>query len=64
MSNYTYRLRSPKGLDTTLLKELKFLGIKESQMRKIPGRKAIEVKGEEKLLWDILAKSRIVENVM
>lgn len=31
MSNYTYRLRAPKGLDDTLIKELKLImGLKES----------------------------------
>ena len=46
-SIYTYRLRAPKGLDNTLIKELKSLGLdkKHSNIRKIPGRKAIEVSG-------------------
>ena len=44
-SQYTYRLRAPKGLDNTLIKELKLLGLdhKNSNIRKIPGRKAVEI---------------------
>jgi len=46
MSIYTYRLRAAKGLEQTLLKELKWhLGIKRDQGGLIPGRKTIEVKG-------------------
>ena len=46
MSVYTYRLRAAKGLEPTLMKELRWqLGFKPSEMSVIPGRKAIEVKG-------------------
>jgi len=47
MSVYTYRLRAAKGLDSTLIKELKwYLGLKNSQVKLIPGRKTVEVKGD------------------
>ena len=37
-------MRAPKGLDSTLIKELKMIGVDKS-VRKIPGRKAVEVRG-------------------
>jgi hypothetical protein len=58
---FTYRLRPPSGLERTLIKELKLLGI--SNIRKIPGRKIIEVNGPEETLWQIMFKSRIAEDI-
>jgi hypothetical protein len=46
---FTFRLRAPKGLDTTLVKELRNLkidGCNQASIRKVPGRKAVEVQGE------------------
>lgn len=56
MSQYTFRVRAAKGLESTLIKDLKWqlkLNKKEaeSMIRKIPGRKTIEVKGPMSLLW-------------
>lgn len=63
-SRYTYRLRAPKGLDDTLIKELtQLLGDRVSNLRKIPGRKAVEVQGDLKTMWEILFKSRIAEDL-
>jgi hypothetical protein len=65
-STFTYRLRAPPGLDSTLVKELKTLslkGINKGSIVKIPGRKAVEVKGQQGLLWDLIAKSRITEDI-
>lgn len=64
-SKFTFRLRAPKGLDNTLIKELKNLGLeaKENNIRKIPGRKAIEIKGPITTMWKILFSSRITEDV-
>ena len=51
MSQYIYRLRAPKGLDATLIKDLRWqLGLKSNKetkalIREIPGRKSIEVRG-------------------
>jgi len=92
LSRYIFRLRAPKGLDNTLIKELNQLGImsKESNfktfkkmgstlphektlmkqvsqidpmVKKIQGRKALEIRGGMDTLWKILFKSRIVEDV-
>lgn len=64
MSVYTYRLRAAKGLDTTLIKELKYhLGLSKDQIRLIPGRKTIEVRGDQKVLFKLLSQSRILEDV-
>ena len=65
MSIYTYRLRAPKGLDSTLIKELNQIGLggKGSNIRQIPGRKAIEVHGPQSTMWKIIYYSRIVEDV-
>lgn len=60
-SVFTYRLRPPAGLEKTLLKELKQLNVKS--VRKIPGRKTIEVTGPEQTLWQIMFKSRIAEDI-
>ena len=58
---HTYRLRPPPGLERTLLKELKSMpGL---QARKIPGRKTLEVRGPESLLWHMMFKSRIAEDI-
>jgi len=47
MSVYTYRLRAANGLEATLMKELKwYLGLNSSQVKLIPGRKTVEVKGD------------------
>jgi hypothetical protein len=65
-STFTYRLRAPHGLDKTLIKELNQLnlpGVIKSSIRKIQGRKAVEVKGEQQLLWHLIAKSRITEDI-
>ena len=66
MSIYTYRLRAPKGLDNTLIKELKMLRIGDKNgknIRKIQGRKAVEVTGPMSTMWKILFQSRVTENV-
>jgi hypothetical protein len=66
MSKYTYRLRAPRGLDNTLIKELQeILGVRVGRdaVRKIPGRKAVEVRGDVKMMWDIMFKSRIAEDL-
>jgi hypothetical protein len=64
-SKYIFRLRAPKGLDNTLIKELKQLGLdqKGANIRKIPGRKAVEVHGDMKTMWKILYNSRIAEDL-
>ena len=68
-SQYTYRLRAPKGLDATLIKDLrwqlKLASNKETKalIREIPGRKSIEVKGSQELLWKLLTSSRIAEDI-
>jgi len=64
-SIYTYRLRAPKGLDNTLIKELKNLGLdtKLNHVRKIPGRKAVEVTGPQSVMWKIMYNSRIAEDL-
>ena len=63
-SKYTYRLRAPKGLDDTLIKELQqILGERASNIHKIPGRKAVEVHGDMQTMWEILFKSRIAEDL-
>ena len=61
-SQYVYRLRAPKGLDATLIRELKSLGI-QNGLRKIPGRKAVEVRGGLSTMWKILYQSRICEDL-
>ena len=68
MSTYVYRIRAPKGLDNTLIKDLKWqmnLTRKEAELsiKKIPGRKAIEVRGDQQLLWRLLVSSRIAEDI-
>jgi len=61
-SALTYRLRPPPGLESVLLKELKTIrGIKN--IRKITGRKIIEVVGPEETLWQVMFKSRIAEDI-
>ena len=51
-SQYIFRLRAPKGLDATLIKELKLLGL--TNTKKILGRKAVEVRGPMSNMWKIL----------
>ena len=64
MSVYTYRLRAGPGLDNTLLKELRWqLKLKSRDMRLIPGRKTIEVKGDQEMLFKLLSRSRILQDV-
>ena len=68
MSQYIYRLRAPKGLDSTLIKDLRWqLGLTakqaREQIREIPGRKAIEVRGDQAMLWRLLVSSRIAEDI-
>lgn len=64
MSRYTFRLRAPKGLESTLIKEVSSLGLgPESKAKRIPGRKAIEVTGPLDVMWNLVFKSRIVEDV-
>ncbi len=64
MSVFTYRLRAAKGLDSTLIKELKwYLGLNNSQVKLIPGRKTVEVKGDQEMLFKLLSKSRILEDI-
>ena len=68
MSQYTFRVRAAKGLESTLIKDLRWqlkLNKKEaaSMIRKIPGRKTIEVKGPMSLLWQLLISSRIAEDI-
>ena len=64
MSVYTYRLRAAKGLDNTLIKELRWhCKLKPDQITKIPGRKAIEVHGDQQMLYKLLSQSRILEDV-
>ena len=55
-------MRAPKGLDSTLIKELKMIGVDKS-VRKIPGRKAVEVRGGQETMWKILYQSRICEDL-
>lgn len=63
-TTYTFRLRPPPGLERTLIKELKTLRIPDmSPPRKIPGRKIIEVTGPEAILWHMMFKSRIAEDI-
>ena len=68
-SQYIYRLRAPKGLDATLIKDLRWqlkLGSnKETKgvIREIPGRKSIEVRGPQEMLWKLLSSSRIAEEI-
>lgn len=59
---FTYRLRPPIGLEKTLIKELISLGI-GGKPRKVPGRKIIEIQGDQEMLWEIMHKSRIVEDI-
>ena len=53
LSQYAFRLRAPKGLDDTLLKEIKQLKLKNwtSIPEKLAGRKTIEMRGHMPLLW-------------
>ena len=68
-SQYYYRLRAPKGLDATLIKDLrwqlKLNSNKETKefIREIPGRKAIEVRGDQEMMWKLLTSSRITEDI-
>ena len=67
-SVYTFRLRAPRGLDNTLIKELKQHGFDNQigsleSIKKIPGRKAVEIRGPLSLMWDILFRSRIAEDL-
>jgi 23S rRNA G2445 N2-methylase RlmL len=55
-------MRAPRGLDSTLIKELKMIGVDKS-VRKIPGRKAVEVRGGQDTMWKILYQSRICEDL-
>lgn len=59
---FTYRLRPPAGLEQVLIKELKSLGIKQKPY-KVPGRRIIEIQGPQDLLWTLIHKSRIAEDV-
>ena len=68
MTQHVFRIRAPKGLDETLIKDLKWqmkLSRKQAdvQISKIPGRKAIEVRGDQTLLWKLLVSSRIAEDI-
>jgi 23S rRNA G2445 N2-methylase RlmL len=64
MSVFTYRLRAAHGLDATLMKELRwYLGVHKNAIRVIPGRKTVEVQGEQEMLFRLLSRSRIVEDV-
>jgi len=64
-----YRLRAPKGLDATLIKDLrwqlKLASNRETKafIREIPGRKSIEVRGSLPMLWKLLTSSRIAEDI-
>ena len=63
-SIYTYRLRAAKGLEDTLVKELKYrIGLSQSQINMMPSRKIIEVQGDQKMLYRLLSQSRILEDV-
>lgn len=63
-SVYTYRLRAARGLEATLMKELGwYLGLRKSEIRLIPGRITVEVKGSQDMLYRLLSRSRIVEDV-
>ena len=64
-SSYTFRLRAPKGLDEILIKELKYLGLDKNNgsLKKIEGRKAVEIKGTFETMWQILFRSRIAEDL-
>lgn len=61
-SVYTFRLRPPLGLESVLLKELKSLNIK-AKANKIPGRRIIEIQGPQELMWTLLYKSRLCEDI-
>lgn len=62
MSVFTYRLRAAKGLESTLIKELRWhLGISSAQIKVIPGRKAIQVQGKQETMFKLLSSSRILE---
>jgi hypothetical protein len=60
-TTFTYRIRPPPGLERTLIKELK--SILHLSPRKITGRKILEVQGPESVLWHIMFRSRIAEDV-
>jgi 23S rRNA G2445 N2-methylase RlmL len=49
-------------LEKTLVKELKKLNVSDN-IKKISGRKIIEVKGDQSALWTMLYKSRIAEDI-
>ena len=68
MSTFVYRIRSPPGLENTLIKDLKWqLALRGKQQSaaiyKVPGRKILEIRGDEKMMWHILSKSRIAEDL-
>ena len=68
-SQYVYRLRAPKGLDSTMVKDLRWqlnlASLRETKavIKEIPGRKSIEVRGSEEMLWKLLVSSRITEEI-
>ena len=60
-TRYLLRLRAPKGLDLTLIKELRMIGI-ETESEKMDGRKAVQLWATWNDIWTIMAKSRIAED--
>ena len=67
MSTFVLRIRSPVGLEQTLMKELRWqlglIGREQNAIYKVPGRKIIEMRGDQETMWKILCRSRIAENL-
>lgn len=68
MSTFVLRLRSPPGLEQTLIKDLRWqLGLTGKQhndaITKVRGRKIIEMRGDQETIWKIICRSRIAENL-
>ncbi len=66
---FHYRLRAPKGLEKTLIKELKTIlphgknQVEIDSIHKVPGRKIIEVNGNQEMMWKLMSRSRIAEDI-
>jgi 23S rRNA G2445 N2-methylase RlmL len=64
MSSYIFRVKAAKGLEETLVKELRhYLHLRKDQIQIIPGRRSIEVRGSQETLYRLLSRSRIAEDV-
>lgn len=62
MSTYTFRLRSPAGLENCLVKELKQLNLAVN-VHKEKGRPFVQVQGDQRVLWKMIYKSRIADRI-